>query len=69
MQNGPPYEEQVEVEGSLTSAVPPKSLTTAHCFARDPLAKVTDLIRSGVKPSQPPNGSVDKILVSRDISR
>src|SRR5262249_41172616 len=52
MQNGPPYEEHCEVEGLLTSAVPPKSLTTAHCLARAPPAKVTDLIRSGVKPSQ-----------------
>ena len=42
MQNGPPYEEHYEVEGSLTSAVPPKSLTTAHRFACDPLAKLTD---------------------------
>src|SRR5262249_52304727 len=50
MQNGPPYEEHCEVAGSLTSAVPPKSLTTAHCLARAPPAKVTDLIRSGVKP-------------------
>ena len=52
MQNGPPYEEHCEVEGLLTSEVPPGSLTTAHCFACDPLAKLTDLIRSGVKPSQ-----------------
>src|SRR5215470_11789394 len=53
MQNGPPYEEHIEVAGLLlTSAVPPKSLTTAHRCACAPPAKVTDLIRSGVKPSQ-----------------
>ena len=36
----------------MTSAVPPKSLTTAHLLAVDPSAKVTDLICSGLKPSQ-----------------
>src|SRR5215469_4102740 len=48
MQYGPPYEGQV----AWTSAMPPRSLTVAHCFACCPPAKVTDLIRSGVKPSQ-----------------
>jgi hypothetical protein len=48
MQYGPPYVGQYW----FTSAVPPKSLSTAHLLAVDPLAKVTDLICSGLKPSQ-----------------
>src|SRR6266480_1997860 len=41
MQNGPPYEVHCEVAGLLlTSAVPPKSLTTAHFLARARLAKL-----------------------------
>src|SRR5689334_9975646 len=32
----------------MTSADPPKSLTTAHCFAFEPSLKVTDLILIGV---------------------
>src|SRR5215470_3654277 len=55
MQNGPPYAEQsVGPTNELpsTSALPPVSETAAHSLAVDPSAKVTDLICSGLNPSQ-----------------
>jgi hypothetical protein len=38
--------------GQAHSAVPPRSLVTAHSLGADQLAKVTDRIFSGVIPSQ-----------------